>query len=207
MAARWEPGGADVAADGAGNHPGRPPGRGRSVRGDRTPGLPRAHYARLICAGCWLWRTGPDRQHEHGQLRFRQHDLLGGYPVTDAHGGHVGTNGNMHEQGGQTIVKGSLSTPRSGVGTCQAGAITAVSVQSGAQISEGIIKLPQAIAWPPPEQPSPMPPTTTIAINGSQTCADVPITWVRAASPIRLLACLPSRLIRRARRWCWATSS
>src|SRR5688572_4381487 len=99
----------------------------------------------------------------------------GGVPVTQAYGGHVGTNGNMHEQGGQTIVKGSLSTPRSGVGTCQDGAITAVSVQSGAQISEGIIKLPQAISWPPPELPSPMPPTTTVAINGSQTCADVPV--------------------------------
>ena len=99
-----------------------------------------------------------------------------GLPVVDAWGGHVGTNGNMHEQGGQTIVKGSLSTPRSGVGTCQAGAITAVSVQSGAQISEGIIKLPQAISWPVPELPSTMPPTTTVAINGSQTCADIPIT-------------------------------
>ncbi|HUR20740.1 MAG TPA: PilX N-terminal domain-containing pilus assembly protein, partial [Vicinamibacterales bacterium] len=100
----------------------------------------------------------------------------GGVPVVQAWGGHVGTNGNMHEQGGQTIVKGSLSTPRSGVGTCQSGAITAVSTQSGASISEGIIKLPQAIYWPLPDPPSPTPPTTNVAINGSSTCADVPIT-------------------------------
>ena len=100
----------------------------------------------------------------------------GGLPVVDNWGGHVGTNGNMHEQGGQTIVKGSLSTPRSGVGTCQAGAITAVSTQSGASISEGIIKLPQAISWPLPELPSPMPPTTAVAVNGSTTCATFPIS-------------------------------
>ena len=99
-----------------------------------------------------------------------------GIPVVDAWGGHVGTNGNMHEQGGQTIVKGSLSTPRSGVGTCQSGAITAVSVTSGAQISEGIIKLPQAVTWPLPELPSPMPPTIQNTVNSSSTCADVTIT-------------------------------
>ena len=100
----------------------------------------------------------------------------GGFPVVQNHGGHVGTNGNLHEQGGQTIVKGTLSTPRSGVGTCQSGAITAVSTTAGAQISEGIIKLPQALSWPLPEVPTPAPPTTTLAINGSQTCADVPLT-------------------------------
>ena len=129
----------------------------------------------------------------------------GGLPVVDNWGGHVGTNGNMHEQGGQTIVKGSLSTPRSGVGTCQAGAITAVSTQSGASMSEGIIKLPQAISWPLPELPSPMPPTTAVAVNGSSTCATFSVSSGSCTSAIPLQARASSLLTPKAHRWRWAT--
>ena len=99
-----------------------------------------------------------------------------GVPVLDMWGGNVGTNGNLHEQGGQTTIRGSLSTPRSGVGTCQDGAITAISVQSGAQLLEGLIKLPQEVNWPLPELPNPMPPTNNVAIQGGTTCAELGIT-------------------------------
>jgi hypothetical protein len=102
--------------------------------------------------------------------------LVSGVPRTDAWGGHVGTNGNLQEAGAQTVIKGSLSTPRSGVGTCSSGGITAASIKSGAEIMDGLIKLPQQIQWPLPDLPSSMPPTTEITIQGGTTCAAVPLT-------------------------------
>jgi hypothetical protein len=99
-----------------------------------------------------------------------------GLPVTDLWGGDVGTNGNMAESGTGTIVRGSLSTPRSGVGNCKNGAITALDQNGNAQLTSGLVKLPQAVAYPLPDLPSPVPPTTTFTINGSSTCSAVPHT-------------------------------
>src|SRR5262245_3505301 len=47
-------------------------------------------------------------------------------PPTDNWGGNVGTNGNLDESGNPTQVYGSLSSPRSGVGACSAGNVTAL---------------------------------------------------------------------------------
>ena len=100
----------------------------------------------------------------------------GGLPVTTPSGGHVGTNGNLTESGG-SVVKGSLSTPRVGVGSCASGAITALDPNgNNAVVQNGIVKLPQKLVFPPPDLPSPMPPTTNIGLSGSATCASVPIT-------------------------------
>lgn len=92
-----------------------------------------------------------------------------GVPVTDATWGHVGTNGNLTEGGG-SIVNGSLSTPRSGVGNCSAGAVTALTQNGNAQVTEGVVALPQAVQYPLPDPPSPLPPTTTTSITSSSGC-------------------------------------
>ncbi len=99
-----------------------------------------------------------------------------GLPVTDPWGGNVGSNGNLTESGTGTTVRGSLSTPRSGVGNCKDGAITALDQNGNAQVTAGVIKLPQAVAYPIPPPPSPLPPTTTFTINGGSACSDVPYT-------------------------------
>lgn len=84
-------------------------------------------------------------------------------PVITLTGGNVGTNGNLATVGTTTVINGSLSTPRAGVGVCSAGTVTAFS-GSGA-VSGGIIELPQPVSYPPPDPPNPMPPTGNLRLN------------------------------------------
>jgi hypothetical protein len=94
--------------------------------------------------------------------------LSGGVPVTQNTHGDVGTNGNLTETGG-TIVNGSLSTPRTGVGNCASGA--ALTLNGGSQLTGGLIQLPQALTYPAPALPDPLPPTTNMQIHSTSDCA------------------------------------
>jgi hypothetical protein len=69
-------------------------------------------------------------------------------------GGDVGTNGNMLIDGGAVDINGNLSTPRTGVGACTAGNVTALS---GALTVNGgtPIQLPKAVTLPTPSIPTP----------------------------------------------------
>ncbi len=93
-----------------------------------------------------------------------------GKPVAQDTFGDVGTNGNLTEGGG-TIVHGTLSTPRSGVGNCKAGAVDALTQNGNAQLDGGLVPLPQAVAYPPPAAPTPAPPTATMSMVANATCA------------------------------------
>jgi hypothetical protein len=101
--------------------------------------------------------------------------IVNGEPVTTTTDGHVGTNGNLTESGG-SIIHGSLSTPRSGVGNCKNGAVTALTQNGNAQVTEGIVALPQAVQYPPPDPPSPAPPTTNITLGSTDPCATLALT-------------------------------
>lgn len=101
--------------------------------------------------------------------------IVGGAPVTDAQSGHVGTNGNLTEGGG-SVINGSLSTPRTGVGNCNNGAVTALTLQGGAQVTDGITALPQAVQYSLPDPPSPAPPTTNVTLNSSSLCDTLALT-------------------------------
>jgi Tfp pilus assembly protein PilX len=96
--------------------------------------------------------------------------IVNGVPVTQPTGGKVGTNGNLTVNG-NAAVYGTLSTPRVGVGKCNAGAIVALTQTAQAQVTEGLIQLPQAITYPTPAPPSPMPPTTNVNLNAD--CASL----------------------------------
>jgi len=72
-------------------------------------------------------------------------------PVTADTGGAIGTNGNLNI-GGSIAVYGALYTPRSGVGSCSSGAVTAVT-GSVASVSQGLVSLPQAKVYPTPVIP------------------------------------------------------
>ncbi len=99
--------------------------------------------------------------------------FVSGLPVTTPSGGHVGTNGNLNESGG-SVVKGSLSTPRVGVGNCSSGAVTALDVSgNNSAVQNGIVKLPQKVVYPDPDLPSPMPPTNYVGLSGSASCASL----------------------------------
>jgi len=80
--------------------------------------------------------------------------------------GNVGTNGNLTELGTNTMINGTLSTPRAGVGTCSSGSITALTGNLN-QVSGGIVPLPQPITYPTPDAPSPMPPTGALSLNNA----------------------------------------
>ena len=89
-------------------------------------------------------------------------------PVPDPWGGNVGTNGNLYVGGGTTVVNGTLSTPRSGVGACSSGSVTAYSGSSAA-IQGDPIQLPQRIDYPPPSPPNPLPPVGNMTIHSPTT--------------------------------------
>jgi Tfp pilus assembly protein PilX len=94
--------------------------------------------------------------------------LSGGSPVLAETTGNVGTNGNVTEAGNTTTINGSLSTPRSGVGSCTTSNVTALTQSGGASVEDGLVELPQSVVYPTPETPSPLPPTTgtTFSKNG-----------------------------------------
>jgi hypothetical protein len=80
--------------------------------------------------------------------------VSGGSVTKQAYGGNVGTNGNLAENGNPTTIEGSLSTPRTGVGTCSSSNITAWTNNQGT-VTGGIVELPQPITYPTPTIPPP----------------------------------------------------
>ena len=65
-------------------------------------------------------------------------EVVGGVATFSASGGNVGTNGNLDQNGGPTIIQGSLSTPRSGVGACATGAVTALTLSGSSPPTDGL---------------------------------------------------------------------
>lgn len=116
--------------------------------------------------------AGGVRTNSYDSSNMTLHD---GEPMTDNNWGHVGTNGNLTEGGG-SVVNGSLSTPRSGVGSCSAGAVTALTQNGNAQVTEGVVALPQSVQYSLPDPPSPLPPTATSAVASSSGCGVFTLT-------------------------------
>ena len=89
-------------------------------------------------------------------------------PTATGGSGGIGTNGNL-DVGGSVAIGGTLSTPRTGAGTCTASnpnAITGV----GSWTYGGTVHLPQALAYPTPTVPTGVP-TTSTTISSSLTTA------------------------------------
>lgn len=105
-----------------------------------------------------------------------------GSPVISASDGSVGTNGNLAENGNPTTINGTLSTPRTGVGTCTSGNVTAWTAASG-QLKCGtgltgakcLVDLPQQVTYPNPDVPTPVPPSNTGATlnNTAGDCSGI----------------------------------
>jgi Tfp pilus assembly protein PilX len=74
------------------------------------------------------------------------------HAFTYANGGNVGTNGNLTD-GGNSVIHGSLSSPRSGVGACSAGNVDAQTSSGNSTVTGGIIHLSQPVVLPPPNIP------------------------------------------------------
>jgi Tfp pilus assembly protein PilX len=92
-----------------------------------------------------------------------------GKPLVSASGGSVGTNGNLDISGNVT-VHGMLSTPRTGVGNCTSGSVTAETTSGHATVDDGYVSLPQTRTLADPAPPSPMPGTTNLQIKSTTSC-------------------------------------
>jgi hypothetical protein len=101
----------------------------------------------------------------HGHTDSYDSTIAGSWNTPTQSGGNIGTNGNFDGSGD---IYGSLSTPRTGVGVCNAGNVTATS--TGAHITGGITALSQPITYPTPPVPDPLPPTTTTTFKKSTGC-------------------------------------
>lgn len=96
-------------------------------------------------------------------------------------GGNVGTNGNLDGNGNPTVINGTMSTPRKGVGSCSANAVTAATLSGKNIVAGGLITLSQPIKFPTPDPINPLPPTGTQQIKSNGACpASVPYCTVTA---------------------------
>lgn len=97
-----------------------------------------------------------------GTVETQSYDSSVGTTLSDS-GGNVGTNGNL-SIGGHVDVHGSLSTPRTGVGACTDGAVTALTESGSATVdNNALVQLPQTVVFPTPTYavpPNTYPPTT-----------------------------------------------
>jgi hypothetical protein len=89
-------------------------------------------------------------------------------------GGDVGTNGNLDENGGPgTVINGTLSTPRGGVGACTDNNVTALTIAGKATVKEGLVKLPQEVTLKTPAEISPAPPLTDTDLKKTGGCPGI----------------------------------
>src|SRR5712691_11778699 len=116
-----------------------------------------------------------------GGAKTNSYDSAGLNPVTgqpvimDAYG-NVGSNGNLNEDGSGTTIYGSMSTPRTGVGKCAQGGMTAWTDNGNALVTGGFKLLPQPVVYPTPVDPPP----NSNNISGTQTlgpCVASPCTY------------------------------
>ena len=116
----------------------------------------------------------------HGNVITNSYDSTGlsgsTTPAFTSSGGNVGTNGNLEIEG-SVGVNGNLYTPRTGVGTCSAAAVDALSETGSAAVNGSMVQLPGPVKYPVPPSPSPMPPTTDVQITTStNACSDLGFT-------------------------------
>jgi len=98
-------------------------------------------------------------------------------------GGDVGTNGGLKVSGAQSIVHGKLSTPRSGVGTCDNGNV--IALDGDPPDVKGMVKLPQAVKMSTPAPILPAPPLTPFDLKKTGGCpAGAPAACTSAADVI-----------------------
>lgn len=85
-------------------------------------------------------------------------------------GGNIGTNGSLNVVGGSVDINGTLSSPRAGVGACDAG----YAVDNPDVLEEGLVHLPQELVYPNPDFPPVDNPISTDTLPNSTTCPLIP---------------------------------
>ncbi|MBI3400177.1 MAG: pilus assembly PilX N-terminal domain-containing protein [Acidobacteria bacterium] len=121
-----------------------------------TPKVPANSFAAFgTDSGCGALTFG-------GNVKTNSYDpstLSGSTAPTTANGalsndgGDVGTNGNLTISG-HVDVYGKLYTPRTGVGNCTTGNVTALTESGAATVSDSLVQLPSPVAYPAPTIPT-----------------------------------------------------
>ncbi|MBI3490878.1 MAG: hypothetical protein HY047_03670 [Acidobacteria bacterium] len=139
-----------------------------------TPKVPANSYAAFgTDSGC-------------GALNFSGNVQTGSYntagltgstaPTISSDGGDVGTNGNLTISG-HVDVGGNLYTPRTGVGACTTGNVTALTESGQATVSDSVVQLPKSVTYAAPTIPSPsLLPAVSIASVDGTTCGLLGLT-------------------------------
>ncbi|MQA29643.1 MAG: hypothetical protein GEU82_07375 [Luteitalea sp.] len=123
----------------------------------------------------------------HGNVTIDSYDSSEGPPTgagesTEDSSGNVGTNGNM-QIAGSVEVQGNLYTPRTGVGTCSAGAVTALTTSGKAQVNGSTVQLPRDLEFAVPVFDAPRNQVTITAASistaalAADTCAQLGLTY------------------------------
>jgi hypothetical protein len=145
-----------------------------------TPKIPANTYA------AFATNNGCAALSFNGNITIDSYDSTGMSGVTSptlmAEGGDVGTNGNLTITGGAADVNGNLYTPRSGVGTCTAGAVTAFTGASST-VHGSIFQLPTPVTFPAPPMPPPSPFGAVSFNSEAGACANVNLALAIAATP------------------------
>lgn len=132
------------------------------------------------CGALTFTGNGTTDSYDSGNLTLNADGSASTSPTFQNYAGNVGTNGNQSDSGSNVMIYGSLSTPRTGVGACSAGNVTAFSGKSSTQIAGGIIELPQAISLPNPTIPAP----GSTSINSTATlCPTSAVVSVLCPTP------------------------
>jgi Tfp pilus assembly protein PilX len=125
-----------------------------------TPKVPSNAYAAFATG------TGCGAMLFHGNTTINSYDSedpgAGATPTTTNEGGNVGTNGNLSIEGSVDVM-GNLYSPRTGVGSCEEGAVTALTESGNADVEGTIVQLPAEVSYPLPIVPAV--PTNTVTIN------------------------------------------
>ncbi len=93
-----------------------------------------------------------------------------GRPVLSDSDGNVGTNGNLSANN-SSVINGTLSTPRTGVGNCSSGGVSAQTTNGGATVTDGLVHLSQEVTMATPAVTGTLPdPKQKIKITDKSGC-------------------------------------
>ena len=160
---------------GVGTLPGPRPATVEVLAVVEQPKVPANNYAAFATANTC------GAMYFHGNVTVDSYDssVPGGFAAShEASGGDVGTNGNLQIEG-SVAVQGNLYSPRVGVGTCEEGAVTALSETGHADVTGSVVQLPTAVNYPPPVF-SVIPPTTSVSIDATTMTAGAAATTCAA---------------------------
>ena len=76
-----------------------------------------------------------------------------GTPTFSSTNGDIGTNGSLTTGGSGTTINGDLFTPKTGVGPCSSGNVTAWQKNNG-KVTGSLVQLPQTMSYPNPTIPA-----------------------------------------------------